>query len=475
MQKWTNQQLTTIANQAKVELAKRNLLDFTLYTKQNYYVNWHHRVYAEKLDKFSKGKTKKLMIFMPPQHGKSELCSRRPPAKLIGDNPNRRIAVISYNISFGKKFLREIKRIVNSEEYYKIYNLSLSNGFMVMLIHQKNSRYPGYEGSIMGTGIGGGLTGRPVDIGIIDNSYKNAQDAWSETIRNNVKDWYDTVFRSRLHNSPQQLITLTRRHPEDLAGWLLENEPEEWEVVIFPAIKVNEDNQIDDRFVGEALWEDKHSINTLVKIRNQNPYVFESLYQQNPQPAEGLLFHRDELKYFSDYQIRRNDISSVIVGICDVADEGSDYLSFGLFYIYDKEAYLMDVVFTQATAEKTEPRVAALVNDYKANKAFFESNNGGKSYARHVETMLTERTVITWEANTKNKETRILLKSGNVKEQVHFRNDKSVPEEYRQFMNQLTSYMKDGRNKHDDAADMVTICYEKILEGNKKVKATNRL
>ncbi len=169
---------------------------------------------------------------MPPQHGKSELCSRRLPAKLIGDNPNRRIAVISYNISFGKKFLREIKRIIQSEEYNSLYKINLSNGFDGYINTSEEFEIPHHEGSIIGTGIGGGLTGRPVDIGIIDDPYKDAQDAWSETIRKNVKDWYDTVFRTRLHNDSQQLITLTRWHPEDLAGWLLENEPDEWEVVI---------------------------------------------------------------------------------------------------------------------------------------------------------------------------------------------------------------------------------------------------
>ena len=94
---YTKAQLREIARAAKMELARRSLIDFTKYTNPLYIENWHHVSYAAKLDAFAAGRIKKLMVFMPPQHGKSELCSRRLPAKMLGDNPDLRAGLVSYN------------------------------------------------------------------------------------------------------------------------------------------------------------------------------------------------------------------------------------------------------------------------------------------------------------------------------------------------------------------------------------------
>lgn len=451
---------------AKRELGQRYLIEFTKQTYPTYKVNWHHEVYAEKLDEFINGKIKKLMIFMPPQHGKSELSSRRLPAKMIGANKDLQIAVISYNSKLGIKFSREIKSICQSEEYQTIYG-NLQIGEVDNYISTAEEfEIPYHKGSVYGTGVGGGLTSRKVDVLIIDDPYKDAADAWSPTVRENVVDWYDTTARTRLHNESQQLMTMTRWHPDDLAGYLLSIE-NDWEVVIFPAIKENNDNPLDKREIGEALWEEQHSLDKLLHIKKNNPVVFGSMYQQNPKPAEGLLYDYAELKFFYDYSTRVKDTSAGVVGICDIADEGDDYLAFGLFYQYDKDLYLMDVVFNQETAERTEPQVAAMIDYYSSTYNFFESNAGGKFYGRNVKALTKKPTNIEWKATTQNKETRILLKSGIVKSNIYFRNDNKISNEYKLFMNQLTTYLKAGKNKHDDAADMLTLAIERLLERKK--------
>ena len=114
---YTKQQLRDIARAARMELARRSLINFTKYTNPLYVENWHHKTYARKLDEFAAGKIKKLMIFMPPQHGKSELCSRRLPAKMLGDNPDLRIGLVSYNHDFASKFNRDGQRIIDTREY----------------------------------------------------------------------------------------------------------------------------------------------------------------------------------------------------------------------------------------------------------------------------------------------------------------------------------------------------------------------
>lgn len=449
--------------QAKRELARRYLIHLTKYTFPQYETNWHHEVYADKLDKFARGEIKKLMVFMPPQHGKSELCSRRLPAKMIAENKDLNIAVVSYNSKLGIKFAREIKNICLDEAYIDVYG-SLGIGEHDGYINTAEEfEIPGAKGSIYGTGVGGGLTSRRVDVLIIDDPYKDAAEAWSATVRENVQDWYETTARTRLHNDSQQLLTMTRWHPDDLAGYLLSIE-KDWEVVIFPAIKEDDFNPEDIRQIGDPLWGNKHSLQKLEDIKKNNPVVFGSLYQQNPKPAEGVLFDESELKYFSDYSFRKGDPEAGVYGICDIADEGDDYIAFGIFYQYGNEHYLMDVVFNQEKAERTEPQVAALINEYKSTVNEFESNNGGKFYARNVKKLVTVPTSINWKPTTQNKETRILLKSGVVKEHIRFRNDPKVSSEYKAFMKQLCSYQKSGKNKHDDAADMVTMAVEKRIE-----------
>jgi len=107
--------------------ARDNLLSFTEYTKDDYIANAHHVVYAEYLDKFMSGDIKNLMVFMPPQTGKTELSTRRLPAKMLGDNPDLKISVAAYNNTISSKFNKEIQRIMQSEEYGELYPSSSLN------------------------------------------------------------------------------------------------------------------------------------------------------------------------------------------------------------------------------------------------------------------------------------------------------------------------------------------------------------
>src|SRR5690606_2716440 len=335
-----------IAKQAKIELAKRSLLDFTFYTKEDYKANWHHDSYANKLDKFIRGEIKNLMIFMPPQHGKSELSTRRLPAKLLGDNPNLKIGVVAYNHTIASRFNRDIQRIMFQQEYKDIYPDTKLNDFSSRkaanyVRNNEEFEIVDHEGSLVSVGVGGGLTSRKLDIAIMDDLYKDAADAWSQVKRESVQDWYDTVLRTRLHNKSQQVIVFTRWHEEDLAGYLLRTEKDNWEVVQYEAIKDKYNTEDDHREKGQALWPEQHSLETLEKIRKNNPIVFDSLYQQNPSPKEGLLFPESELKRFS-IQMIRDTKPDAVISACDIADEGDDSLCHPIGYVYGDDIYIID-------------------------------------------------------------------------------------------------------------------------------------
>lgn len=443
-----------LAIAAKQELARRSLLDFTKYTFPRYETNWHHEAYAKKLDQFIRGEIKNLMVFMPPQHGKSEMSSRRLPAYLLGLNPELRIGIASYNQTVASKFNRDVQRIINSEEYRELFQNTRLNNKKGGEYLQNADEFEVVEhtGSLVSVGVGGGLTSRTIDILIMDDLYKDAQEAWSETVRHNVQDWYETVARTRLHNGSQQLIVFTRWHEEDLAGYLLATEPEKWEVVVFPAIKIGEPNEIDPRHNGESLWESKHGLAELELIRKNNPVVFESLYQQNPTPKEGLLFPVTEMKRFKREQIAGTR-PDAIVSFCDVADEGDDSLCHPVGYLYGKNLYIVDVNFTQEPVEITQPLVASMIDKHAVQKTVFESNNGGKQYAQEVMRLRRGRTSISWQRTTQNKHTKILMESGIIKECCFFLVDDEQSAEYRKYYYELTHYPKNGKVKHDDAAD----------------------
>lgn len=470
-------QLPTL-NEIRIELAKKSLIEFTKYTFPNYKENWHHVSYAEKLDDFMAGRIKNLMVFMPPQHGKSELSTRRTPAKMLGDNPDYKIGVVAYNHTIAAKFNRDVQRIITDEAYMQIYpdtRLNLQN-VRTMNTYLRNSdefEIVDRQGSLVSVGVGGGLTSRKLDIAIMDDLYKDAADAWSQVKRESVQDWYDTVLRTRLHNDSQQLLVFTRWHEEDLGGHLLRREPENWEVVLYEAIKENQHAPGDFRQQGEALWPEQHKLETLEKLRKNNPIVFDSLYQQNPTPKEGLLFPTGDMKRFKLSQIADTKPDG-IVAVCDTADEGDDSLCFPIGYVYGDSVYIVDVLFTKEPIEITQPMVAAMMDRYGIDRSMFESNNGGKGYSQKVRELKQGRTHVEWKRTITNKHTRIIMKSGDVKDSFYFLCDEDMSDEYKKFYYELTHYPKNGKVKHDDAADGTTMLAEYIFGQNKLIHMDRR-
>ena len=278
--------------------ASTDLLSFTVHTKADYEINWHHKYVAGVLDDFAEGKIKKLILTMPPQTGKSELSSRRLPAYLLGKNPNARLALCGYSDSFASKFNRDVKRIIDSEEYREIFETRLPNSTSNKLNNNHEFELANGTGSLISVGIGGGLTGNRVDIGIIDDPYKDREQANSPVYREKVEEWYDYVFDARLHNDSQVLILMTRWHANDLVGRILKSIEkgetlEDWTVLNLPSIKEDNRNPDDPREIGEALWGDRHSLTKLQETKRRSPRSFDALHQGRPLEEKTNKFFRD--------------------------------------------------------------------------------------------------------------------------------------------------------------------------------------
>lgn len=447
--------------------ARNGLLAFTVMTMPTFApVGFHYRYYGV-LNDFADGRIKKLMVFMPPQHGKSEGSTRRLPAYILGKNPDKKLAIVSYNAPKARKFNREIQRIIDTPEYGEIFpdtRLNASNITTVAGAWLRNAdecEIVGRRGGFKTVGVGGPLTGEPVDMLIMDDIYKDAKSAWSKVVRESVDDWYDTVADTRLHNDSQQLIVFTRWHEDDLAGRLLrqqgvysEENPDGWIVVVYPAIKIGKPTEHDPREEGEPLWPQRHSLAKLKLARSRNPHVFDSLYQQDPKPAEGLMYEQGFREYdvipYSRMMIRKN--------YTDTADTGEDYLC-SIDYVETETAnFVLDVIYTQKPMEYTEPKTAEMISKDGIKQAVVESNNGGRGFARNVESQCriigNNLTRFKWFHQSDNKVVRIFSKSADVQNLTYFPRgwDKMWPE----FHKAVTSYMKVGGNDHDDAPDVLT-------------------
>ena len=450
-------------------LGERNLLSFTRHTLPSFAPAPFHIAYYEVLTRFAMGEIKKLMITMPPQHGKSEGATRRLPAFVLGQDPDKRIAIVSYNAIKARKFNRELQRIMDDDRYYELFPQTLLAGQASYQEQGRRSRnyarnsdeceIVGCQGSFKTIGVGGSLTGEPVDMLIMDDLYKDASSAWSPVIRQNVADWYDTVASTRLHNDSQQLLVFTRWHMEDLAGRLLEQEgvydpienPQGWLLVSFPAIQNRPPSEQDPRAEGEPLWPERHSLEKLLEIKGRSPTVFESLYQQNPQPSQGLMY--EEFTCYTDLPSR-----SYSVAYIDAADSGADYLC-ALFY---KEAedgnYITDVLYTKDPMEVTETTLTYMLQQHQVERCHIESNNGGNLFVSNLQ----QRSWDTGNRLTRfnpfhqnqNKTARIFAASASVQKLIKMPLD--WKKRFPKFARDLTGYLRVGTNAHDDAPDALT-------------------
>lgn len=240
-----------------------------------------------------------------PTHN-SEIISRNFPAWALGKNPDLKIVGSSYTIDLASQFSRSIQRIIDSEEYRSVFPdtyLNFSNVRTDTKGYLRNVdifETVGHHGFYKAVGVGGGLTGTPVDIAIIDDPVKDAAEANSPTYRQRVWDWYNTVLTTRLHNNSRQLFIMTRWHEDDLAGRILKAEPKDWTVLVIPAIcETENDNGYSKRHIGEALWESKHSLEKLLKQKERSPRQFAALYQQRPTIEGGNIVKRDWFKIIS--------------------------------------------------------------------------------------------------------------------------------------------------------------------------------
>lgn len=276
-----------------IACAKSHLIDFSiLISNGKYQPTWFHEDVADKLMAVERGEIDRLMLFVPPRHGKSQLSTINFPAWYLGRNPDKEIVTASYSAELAKDFGGKTRQIVSDPLFYTIFNIGLRDD------EKSKAKWSTTKGgSYTSVGVGGPLTGRGANVLIIDDPIKNREEAESSVYRNKVWDWYRSTALTRLQaDKSAVIIILTRWHEDDLAGRILaESEPGRWTIVEYPAIATKDEQ---NRKRGDALWPEKFSVAMLNERKKEiGSYNFAALYQQQPVLQEDQEFKPEWVQY----------------------------------------------------------------------------------------------------------------------------------------------------------------------------------
>lgn len=316
---------------ARRELARRHLIDYSVYIAPWYKPARHHVYLAEKLEQVKRfietqGREGigRLLILEPAQYGKTEQASRLFPSWVLGDLPDTRIILTSYGADLATENSRYTRNYVGSEAYANLFGARSAVDEPVELNPESRSvvswNLKGQRGSVFAAGVGGGITGRPANLVVIDDPFKSREDAESETYRRKVMSWYRSVIYPRVANTPGAAIIImhTRWDQEDLAGQLLtqmvsDPDSDQWEVVFLPALALDEEKypKTEEEYrenllrgiyipmtgdplgrkAGEPLWPERSDAQKLASTRaNMMDYDFEAIFQQMPRMSDGEFF-----------------------------------------------------------------------------------------------------------------------------------------------------------------------------------------
>ena len=286
---------------------KRKLVNHCEAIDKSYKASWFHEYLCEILEqafiKVKNGESVRIILEVPPRHGKSQTTTVLFPSWVFGQQPDWPIMISSYASDLAEDFGQKTRDIMASENYQSIWNTRLKEDT------KAKGRWMTQNGGVYtAVGVGGAITGRGFKIGIIDDPFKNRKEADSELIRDNVWKWYKSTFYTRQEGITAIIVIMTRWHIDDLVGRLEEEQSQledagvkihdKWKIIRFPAIAEEEEEM---RMKGEPLWEERFPLPVLKNIENNIGIMeWQSLYQQKPLASELMEFKQEYFKYFEE-------------------------------------------------------------------------------------------------------------------------------------------------------------------------------
>ena len=423
-----------------------------------------HKLICDKLEAVERGEITRLMIFMPPRHGKSQTVTETFPSWYLGRNPDKRVIEVSYGAAFAEKFGRLNRRKV--EEFgEKIFGITVSADNA----SKTNWGIAGDTGGMISVGLGGSITGEGADLLILDDLIKNRQEAESATMRKRIWDEWQDTLSTRLHPGAAVILIMTRWREDDLAGMLLEQakeEGQEWEVLCLPAVA--EEDDILGRQSGETLWPE-HGFDKKWAARKKKDVgtrTWESLYQQQPAPAEGSILKREWWKFYNVLPLRFDEIiQSWDMTFKDSA--GSDYVVGQVWGRIGADKYLIDQVRERLDLPKTIKAVIRLTKKWpQARTKLVEDKANGSGVIASLKRSIPGLIAVNPDVS---KEARAWAVSPDIEAgNVFLPNPANAPW-VNDFINECTRFPE---GKHDDQVDAMTQALQRLMRRTRKTRQT---
>ncbi len=463
---------------ALIELAKREFFFYCQLKAPDFYKS--DRTFlvnlCNGLQEFVESDEEVCIVNIPPRHGKSRTAGNLV-EWCLGNDPTYKIMTGSYNETLSTMFSKNVRNSIQekkADESKPVFSdvfpgVEIKYGDGAMNLWSLEGGYNNY----LATSPTGTATGFGCNLMIIDDLIKSALEANNATVLENHWSWFTDTMLSRLEEGGKIIVIMTRWHSEDLAGRVLE-----W---------CQNSNKKYRHIKDKALLDPTKRLMLCPEILSYESYkdktsamgedIASANYNQEPIDLKGRLYTK--FKTYEDIprDIGGNQLFTEIKNYTDTADEGSDYLCSITYGVYNMEAYVLDIIYTQEAMEHTEGKVAKMLFDHKVNIADIESNNGGKGFARAVESILqqqfqTNKTSIKWFHQSQNKKARILSNATWVMDHIHF--PKNWRDRWPDYYKDMNKYQREGKNAHDDAPDATTGIAEKISKGKIKLKTFRR-
>lgn len=388
----TSQSNLSDKSESAIRAGRTSLAAYAAGVDPGYILADHLVLLIDALERVERGEIKRLMIFMPPRHGKTQTVSRIFPAWFLGKNPNKRILAAGHTQSFATtEFAWHVFQNINNPIHAAVFPEFELSDDAAAKANWKTKK----EGAYFCAGLDAGFTGRGADIFIIDDPIKTAADAMSIVKRTSMKAWYQSVARTRLEPNAAIIIVQTRWHEDDLSGWLLNKDEHEelddWWVLSLPAISEEDEEW---RPENAALWPARYPLKELESIkRKSDQRVWWAMYQQRPSAIEGYMCKRSWFKEYIWDPHKATDRNLIqvmtkpyrITASIDVAlEEGkeNDYSVIGIYLEilstgnhYKLDTFRQKVISTELFRLAKELCIywqvtAVLIEDTSVSKAF---------------------------------------------------------------------------------------------------------
>lgn len=407
-----------------------------------------------------------LVLNMPPRHGKSRTAGCFVEWAL-GNNQNEKIMLGSYNEALSTTFSKNVRDTITEQKgdddkivYSDIFpGVTIKYGDSAM---NKWSLENGYN-NYLATSPKGTSTGFGATLMIIDDLIKSALEANNADVLEQQWTWFTDTMMSRLEEGGKIIIIMTRWHSDDLAGRALRHFRKLGMKVRHICYKALQDDgtMLCKQILSRRSYE--------IKTKSMSKEIAAANYQQEPIDIKGRLYTKFKTYTKLPVDENGNPLYTKVKNYTDTADTGDDFLCSIDYVEYNKEAYIINVIYTKEPMETTEPAVAKMLYDDGVNEADIESNNGGRGFARSIERILFEelhsnKCIINPFYQDKNKIARILSNSTWVMNHIYF--PVNWADKFPDYYDAMSRYQKEGKNAHDDAPDATTGIAEKIGQGD---------